>query len=151
MTERTIIAGDSYETLRPLFRIPLTNIGGGAMDLTGCTVRTTFKPEADDDLTDAAAVIKADAVIDGSGVITDGTGLVLADIIGGVYTVVPATSGVLLHLLTEAESAAIPVDTPYVSDVQATVPIAGGGTETFTFIFTDTLIVVNGITNRSTP
>ena len=150
MTDRTIIAGDSYETLRPLFRIELKDADGAAFDLTSCIVRTTFKAVADSDATDAEAVITADAEIDSSGDITAGSGLVLADIVDGEYTASAASAGVLLHFLSSTESAAVPVGTAYISDVEVSAPAASGsGKERITFLFTDTLTCVNGITNRT--
>ena len=145
MTNRTIIRGDSYALRRPLFLIELADIAGWAFDLTGCHVRTTFKPAADDDVTDATAVIQHEIVIAADGGVTTSTGLVLGEMVDDVFVALPATAGKLVHRLTKAESAAIPVGTAYISDVEVT----DADEEVFTFLFEDTLTVVNGVTNRS--
>lgn len=144
MSDRSIVAGDSYEGTRALYLIALTRLDGTPYDLTGCTVRTTFKPVADDDATDAAAPIKAQIVIDGAGAAAS-AGLVLGEIVGDAFVPTPASAGKLAHVLTKQQSAAVPVGTALVSDVEVT-DAAG---RVSTFLFTETLTAVRGITNRS--
>lgn len=150
MVAREIIAGDSYAIARPLYLYALTNIGGGAFDLTHCTVMTTFKPQPDSDLTDAAAVIEAQLTVDDAGTVTLEDGLLLGEMVDGDFVPLPATAGKFVHRLTAAQSAGITVDTPFVSDVQVIDYSLDPAGEVTTFLYTaDTLTVIPSVTNRS--
>lgn len=138
MANRTIIRGDSYALRRPLWTITLVDELSNPFDLTGCTVRTTYKttltaPDADP--TDTSADIKHDITIDGTGTPTAENGL---------YLVGLATAGVIEERLTAAESRVLPLATALLSDVEVTD--ANG--EIFTVKFADTLDTEEGVTHR---
>jgi len=140
MATKTIIRGDSYGIRRPLFTITLVDELGDPFDLTGCTVRTTYKDVATDpnvDPDDANAPIRHSITINGSGVVTDTEGLTLVGL---------ATAGVLQERLTAAESRLLPANMELISDVELT----DQNGEIFTWLFTDTLKAVDGVTNRTT-
>lgn len=139
MANRTVIRGDSYALRRPLYTITLVNDIGQPFNLTGCTVRTTYKPQivaAATDPTDSTAAIKHDIVINSSGAVTSSNGL---------FLVGAATAGVLQERLTASESLALPLDTQLVSDIELTD--ANG--EVFTWLFEDTLSARDAVTNRT--
>lgn len=138
MPTRTIIRGDSYALRRPLWTITLVDENSNPFDLTGCTVRTTYKqtltaPDADP--TDTSADITHDITIDGTGTATAENGL---------YLIGLATAGVIEERLTAAESRVLPLATPLLSDVEVTD--ANG--EIFTVKFADTLDTEEGVTHR---
>ena len=140
MATRTIIRGDTYAIRRPLYTYTLVDVNNNPFNLTGCTIRTTFKPavtDPNDDPNDATAAIKHTIIINGSGVATTTQGL---------YLVTTATSGQLKEYLTAVESRSLPVNVDLVSDVELT----DGNGEVFTWLFSDTLRAVDGITNRTT-
>lgn len=140
MAVRTIIRGDSYGIRRPLYTITLVDELGNPFNLTGCTVRTTYKAAVTtpvEDPTDTSAAIKHDIVINGSGAPTTENGLHLLG---------PATAGVLEEWLTSTESRALPTGVELVSDVELT----DQNGEVFTWTFTDTLTAIDGVTNRTT-
>lgn len=137
MAEKIIIRGDSYTDLRPLYTYTLVNDQGQPFDLTGCTVRTTYKTETTDpntDTTDATAAIAHDLIIDGGGNILSSNGLI---VVGDV------TSGVIEEYLTSAETLALPLNTSLSSDLELTTP-----NEVVTFISDDTLKAIDAYTNR---
>ena len=73
MADRTIIRGDSYATRRPLWTITLVDEVSAAFDLTGCTVRTTYKTTLTDptaDPSDTSAEIAHTLIVDGTGAAT---------------------------------------------------------------------------------
>ena len=137
MAEKVIIRGDSYTTLRPLYTHTLINDIGGPLNLTGCAIRTTYKPAPTDpntDPTDDEAVIAHDLIIDDLGDVVVSNGLSLVDGVAG---------GVILEVLTRAESLALPLGVTLSSDLELTTP-----EEVVTFISEDTLKAVDGYTNR---
>ena len=139
MAVRTIIRGDSYGIRRPLYTITLVDDLGNPFDLTGCTIRTTYKAVITtpvEDPTDTSAAIKHDLTIDGTGTPTTENGL---------HLVGPPTAGVIEEWLTSTESRALPTGMELVSDVELT-DVNG---EVFTWTFTDTLTAVDGVTNRT--
>ena len=98
MPDITIIRGDSYALRRPLYTYTLVDDQGNPFDLSGCTVRSTFKSEitpVDTDPNDDMAVIKHEVTIDAGGVQTYNDGLYLAG---------PATDGVLHDRFTSVET-----------------------------------------------
>lgn len=138
MAERIIIRGDSYALRRPLYRIELLTQDGLPFDLTGCTVRTTYKPEAtspQEDPNDISAAIQHDIEIGGDGE---------PEREAGLYLVGDAEEGVIEERLTASESRSLPLDTSLYSDIELTD--ANG--EKFTWIMTDTLRAVDAYTNR---
>jgi hypothetical protein len=136
-----IIRGDSYALRRPLFTYALVDEDNLPFDLSGCTVRTTWKVERTDpttDPTDTGAVLKGLLVVSGAGVATTQSGL---------YLVGPATAGTIQHRVSATETKALPLETAWISDVELT-DVNG---EVFTFLFEgDTLEAIDGITNRTT-
>lgn len=140
MAVRTIIRGDSYGIRRPLYTITLVDSLGDPFDLTGCHVRTTYKTAITaptDDPTDTSAAIKHDLIVSGAGAATTQNGL---------YMVGAATDGVIEERLTAVESRALPLNTPLFSDVELT----DSNGEIFTWVFADTLVTTDGVTNRTT-
>lgn len=140
MANNVIMAGDSYAIRRPLFTYSLVGPDNQPFDLTGCVVRTTFKPTIlaqDDDPTDATAPIKHTLRVNGAGVVTESAGLALAT---------TAAAGTIQERITAAETRALPLNVPLFSDVELTD--ANG--EVFTWLFEDTLTVKSGVTNRNT-
>lgn len=140
MAVRTIIRGDSYGIRRPLFTLTLVDGSGNPFNLSGCTVRTTYKTAATDpvaDPNDTNAPIKHFITINSGGTMTSNSGL---------FLVGAATAGVLQERLTAAESKAMPLNTELLSDVELT----DQNGEVFTWLFTDTLKAIDGITNRIT-
>jgi hypothetical protein len=139
MAEKVIIRGDSYTALRPLYTYTLVNDLGQPFNLTGCTVRTTYKTATTDpntDTTDSTAAIKHDLIIDLSGNVTTSNGLTLVSGVAG---------GVIQEVLTRAETLALPVGVSLKSDLELVTP-----NETVTFISDDTLKAVDAYTNRGT-
>lgn len=140
MADRTIIRGDSYATRRPLWTITLVDEVSAAFDLTGCTVRTTYKTTLTDptaDPSDTSAEIAHTLIVDGTGAATTEDGL---------YLVGLATAGVVEQRLTAAESRILPLGTALFSDIEVTD--ANG--EIFTVKFADTLDTEEGVTHRLT-
>lgn len=140
MAVRTIIRGDSYGIRRPLWVITLVDEALDPFDLSGCTVRTTYKPTATspaDDPDDTDAPIKHTIVIAVNGTVTSSDGLILVG---------DATGGTLQERLTATESRVLPVNVELLSDVELT----DQNGEVFTFPMTDTLKAVDGLTNRTT-
>lgn len=140
MPNVTIIRGDSYALRRPLYTYTLVDDENASFDLSGCTVRTTFKTvttDPADDPTDASAALTGLLVVGSDGTPTTQTAL---------YLVGDATAGTFEHRLTAAETAALPTGAAWVSDVELT-DVNG---EVFTWLFTETLTTVDGITNRTT-
>jgi hypothetical protein len=140
MAIRTIIRGDSYGIRRPLFTITIVDGSSNPFNLASCTLRTTYKPVATDptaDPNDTGAPIKHFITINSGGTVTSNSGL---------FLVGAATAGVVQERLSSTESRAMPLNTELLSDVELTD--ANG--EVFTWLFTDTLRAVDGITNRTT-
>lgn len=139
MAVRTIIRGDSYGIRRPLYTLTLVDEVSAPFDLTSCTLRTTYKvvtTDPSDDPSDLTAPIKHEIVINGSGVaITE----------DGLYLVGPAINGVIEERMTAAETIALPLNVDLISDIQLT----DQNGEIFTWLFTDTLKTIDGVTNRS--
>lgn len=139
MTDRTLIAGDSYQTRRAVFRYALLDDAGTAFDLTGCTVRSTWKPSAvsiTDDPTDTTAAIKATMIVDGAGTPTTQTKL---------YLVGAATVGTVELRLSAAETAALPVGATWIGDVEVT----DNNGEVLTVKLVGKISTEDGITNRT--
>lgn len=135
---REIIRGDSYPQF---YVLTFLEAGGSPIDLTSSIIRTTYKPEVTtpgDDPDDDTAVIKHFIAIDGSGVVVDSDGLELDG---------PAENGVLVESLTTAETNALPLETQFISDVEANLY---GGILVTTFMYLDDPIVaIDGVTNRT--
>jgi hypothetical protein len=138
MAARTIIRGDSYGIRRPLYTITLVDEEAEPFDLTDCSVFTTYKvatTEPLDDPTDTSAPIKHELEVDSGGVpITQ----------DGLYLVGSPTAGIIEERLTSAESASLPLAVDLISDIQ----LIDQNGEVFTWLFTDTLRAVDGVTNR---
>ena len=141
MTAYEIIRGDSYAVRRPFFTYELVDDLNDPFDLTGCTVRTTWKVATTDpstDPTDASAVLKGLLIVDGTGTATTETNLEMVGL---------ATAGTIVHRVTAAETLALTAGVTWESDVELTD--ANG--EVFTFLFSgDTLTAIDGYTNRTT-
>ncbi len=139
MADVTIIRGDSYALRRPLFTHTIVDDLGAAFNLTGCTVRSTFKTETTDpnsDTTDSTAVIKATLIINGSGTAMTETKM---------YLVGAASAGVCELRLSASDTLALATGTQWSSDVE----IIDANGEVFTFSFTDKLSAIDGYTNRT--
>ena len=139
MADLQIVRGDSYALRRPLYTHLLTNANGTPFDLTGCTVRTTFKTETTDpnsDTTDSTAVIKGTLIVNGSGTATTETKM---------YMVGAATAGEVELRLSASDTLALATGTQWSSDVELT----DGNGEVFTWVFTDKLSTIDGYTNRT--
>lgn len=137
MAEKLIIRGDSYTNLRPLYTYTLVNDLGQPYNLTGCTVRTTYKQttsDPNDDTNDLNAAIKHDLIIDDSGDVLVSNGLTLVDGVEG---------GVIRETLTRNETLALPLGVSLKSDLELTTP-----EEVVTFISDDTLKAIDAYTNR---
>lgn len=136
---RIIIRGDSYGIRRPLYRITIFDDElMEPFNLSGCTVRTTYKPAKttpQEDPTDETAPIKHTLVVDGSGTATTQN---------GIYLVGEAEAGIIEERLTAAESRTLPLDIPLFSDLE----ITDSNNEIFTFIQDGTLVAIDGYTNR---
>ena len=140
MAVRTIIRGDSYALRRPLWTLTFVDELANPFNLTGCTVRTTYKTASTapaDDPNDTNAPIKHTIIINGSGTPTTQDGL---------FLVGAATGGIIEERLTATESRVLPLNTELLSDIEVTD--ASG--EIFTWVITDTLKAVDGFTNRTT-
>lgn len=140
MAIRTIIRGDSYGLRRPFYTYTFVDELDAPLDLTGCTIRTTYKEAPTDpttDTTDSTAAIKHTIVIDTFGVATTQTGL---------YLTGAATAGILYERLTATESKALDTAKTYLSDLELT----DFNGEVFTWIFDDQLVAIDGYTNRTT-
>lgn len=116
MVNRMVIRGDDYVIRRYLLRFALVDDMLAPMDLTGCTVRSTWRPapvSPEDDPNDAAADLAASITFDGSGAVTESDGLALPN--GG-----SAVAGVLELIADRSVTAALPVGTALKGDVQVT-------------------------------
>jgi len=135
----TIIRGDDYGIRRPLWIHTFVDGDGVALDLTGMTIRTTYKtaalPAATDPI-DASAAIKHFIVIDGTGTVTDQDGL---------YLETTAAAGILLERLTKAETLALSLVDELLHDIEVT----DQNGEISTVPFTDPLVAVDAYTNRT--
>lgn len=139
MADLVIYRGDSYALRRPLYTHTFTDDLGAPFDLTGCTVRSTFKTATTDpttDTTDSTAAIKATLIVDGTGTATTETKM---------YLVGAASAGVCELRLSASDTLALTTGTFWQSDVELTD--ANG--EVFTFAYTDRLSAKDGFTNRS--
>jgi len=145
MADIELIRGDSYALRRPLFTHTFSEVDEdgvviGAFDLTGCTVRSTFKTVPTDstsDTTDTTAVIKATLIVDGTGTATTQTKM---------YLVGAATDGVCELRLSATDTGAMITDTDFFSDVELTD--ANG--EVITFVQPESIRVTEAYTNRTT-
>lgn len=144
MTERTVVRGDDYVMRRPVFKLTLVAIEGDVivpLDMSGCTVRATFKTAPTDpatDPTDESAELKRDITFDVAGTVTSATGFRLPD--GGT-----AQDGVLWLTATSSDTLALPLATTLKGDVQVT----DANDEVLTVFSTATLKAVEGYTNRT--
>lgn len=139
MATITLIRGDSYGIRRPLFTYTLYDVDGEPFNLTGCTVRTTYKViklAALDDPNDESAVVKHTLIIDNTGMAIMQNGLFLAS---------NPLNGVVIERFTSAETLALPLIVSLINDVELTD--ASG--EIFTFPQTDTITAIDGVTNRT--
>lgn len=139
MAEKLIIRGDSYTELRPLYIYTLVDNEGNPFDLTGCTIRTTYKTATTDpstDPTDASAVIKHTLVVNALGSVTVSNGLIIVG---------PVTGGVIKEYLTRIETLDLPLGVSLHSDLEVTT-----ASEVVTFISNDTIKAIDAYTNRTT-
>lgn len=137
---KEIYQGDSYESLRPLFTLTFLDDGGTPLDLSGYTVRTTFKISATDpadDPSDANAYIRHYIRLAADGSVIGNRGLLLRNV---------AEDGIIDQYLSSTESGLLPVDTPLYSDVELTTPLG----EKITWVYDDPLVVLPAYTNRTT-
>jgi hypothetical protein len=138
MPDLVIIRGDSYALRRPLYTYTVKDDVGAAFPLTDCTVRVTFKPSPTNlttDTTDTTAVIKGFMKLTGTSVTSQQY----------LYLLGPSSAGTFTLRLTAAQSAALPPNTPWLSDVE----ITDANGEVFTWIFSDTLSTQDAYTNRT--
>ena len=137
MPEISIIRGDSYAIRRPLYTFEFVDEDGAPFNLAGCTVRTTYKAQTtpiDIDPDDQLAIIRHSVTIDFDGMPSP----------NGIYLKGAASEGVVVDRLSSTETKAFVPGTLYVSDVQLT----DANDEVFTWLFSDGLRAVEGITNR---
>lgn len=92
------------------FPVEVRQTDGSLLDLAGTTLWFTVKPEVDADATDAAAVVKCYAVIDGTGAITSSAGISL----GGKrpsdgVAAVTAADGTVTVTISATQSSGLPV------------------------------------------
>lgn len=140
MATRTIIRGDSYGLRRPFYTYTFVDENDAPLDLTGCTIRVTYKAAPTDpttDTTDSTAAIKHTIVIDTFGVATTQTGL---------YLTGAATGGIITQRLTATETKALPLGTSLLNDVELT----DFNGEVASWILDDILTTIDGYTNRTT-
>lgn len=136
---RTIIRGDSYGIRRPFYTYTFVDIADAPLDLSGCTIRTTYKAakaSATDDPTDATAEIKHHITLDGTGAVTSQDGL---------YLDTTAATGVIVERLTAAETLALSLDTELFNDVELT----DSNGELSTWIYEEALTAIDAYTNRT--
>lgn len=139
MARRTIIRGDSYTHRRPVFRITLTDSRGNPIDLSGHTIRATYKTRAtslEDDPLDIFAPIRHELVVDTMGVVIKENGLVLDG---------PARSGRIAEYLSTSETRSLPLESELYGDIEITDPYGN----VFTYLLEDHLFAVDGYTHRS--
>lgn len=137
---RTLIRGDSYEANDPAYHYVLTDTETeGPLNLTACTVRTTFKRYADTDADDSTAAIIGTIVFDGNGDATSAIRLVLP---AGKS----AADGELDLHLTSADTSALPLGVSWINDMEITD--ADGRKKTV--LFTEKTRARDGLTNRTT-
>lgn len=136
-----IVRGDTYVLRRPFLVYDLVDDTLSPFDLTGCTIRTTWKVATTDpntDTTDADGVLKGTLVVDGTGTATTEDGL---------YMVGLATDGTIEHRLPSADTLALDIGVTWVSDLEVTD--ANGEVSTF-FFDGETATAIDGYTNRTT-
>ena len=136
---RTLIRGDSYAIRRPLYVITFVDDEATPLDLTGCTIRSTYKvaptdPTIDD--TDDGAYIKSTLVIDNDGDATTEDGLFLQS---------TASTGVVVQKLEASDTLALPLNIEIRGDIELTDPNG----EVFTWILDEALVAIDGYTNRT--
>jgi hypothetical protein len=107
------------------------------MNLVGCTVMTTYKPDKTDAQADPfdSGALRHHMIVNGSGVVTSSSGLALET---------TAAAGVVIETLTAAETLSLPADTILYSDVQ----VIDANGEVTTSIMADTIEAVDAYTNR---
>lgn len=138
MAERVIIRGDSYGLRRPLYRIELLTVDNQPFDLTGCVVRTTYKPRPTSievDPHDDTAFIKHELHVDENGV---------ASVQAGLHMIGDPTDGQIEERLTSSETSVLPLDIVLFSDIELTDPNG----EKFTWIMEEGLRAIDAYTNR---
>lgn len=139
MAVRELVRGDSYTHRRPVFRFTLADIRGKALDLTGYTIRATFKSRQtslEDDPLDVFAPIRHELVIDEYGVPQKENGLVLDG---------PVESGRIAEYLTSDETRVLPLRVELFGDIELTDPTGA----VFSYILEDRLYAIDGYTHRS--
>lgn len=135
---RTLIRGDDYAIRQPLYRYAFVDDTSAPMNLSGCSVFTTYKIAPTDPNTDAEdteAPIKHHIKIDSDGNVIESQGLVLETV---------AEDGTILEQLTSDESKSLPLATPLKSDVQ----LIDANGEIFTWIMEEFITTIDGYTNR---
>lgn len=135
---KQIIRGDSYETSRPLYQYSFLDDTSGPLDLTGCDIMITYKPvitAIEDDSTDATAVIKHELKIGAGGSV---------EFQQGIYLVGTIADGTVEQRLTPTETTSLPVGVILYGDIQ----LIDANGEVFTWIFEETLLAIDGVTNR---
>lgn len=137
---RQIIRGDSYGIRRPFYTYSFVDGEGDPLDLTGMTIRTTYKTAKTDpntDTTDSTAVVKHFIEFDGAGDVDDSDGL---------FLVGDASGGIIVERLTSAETLDLSLNATYFNDVELT----DANAEVFTWIYSEGLTAIDGYTNRTT-
>ncbi len=140
---RTLVAGDDYVTLRPLYRHVLLDEDMLPRDLTGITIRSTYKPIVTDMATDPN---DTDAPIKHTILVSSAPNQVS----GGFHIVGDPINGTFEQRLTSAETAALPLGTELRGDTELTIPVVDGPAEVLTWGWSETLEAMSSPTNRTT-
>lgn len=138
MPDRTLIRGDSYATRRPLYRTQFYDTAGLPLNLTGCTIRTTYRPAPTapiDDPNDSGAVIRHTLSVGTDGVIGTQDGLFIVGVVA---------DGLVEERFTAAETRNLPLAQRLLSDIELTD--ARG--EVTTWIMQEGIVTVDGYTHR---
>ena len=139
MATRDLVRGDDYTITRPLFKFQLLDSLLQPLDIRGCKLQVTWKPvltSIEADPNDTSAIIKHELQINLAGTVTLSNGLVLDT---------TALTGVVYERLTKTESANMPLNTELVGDLQLT----NSAGEVLTWIFTDKIRGIDGVTHRN--
>ena len=140
--DRTLNSGDDYYSpQRPVFEYTLMDFSDPEspipFDMAGSTIMATFKTEPDGSADDSSAPLKADITFASNGDVSSTTNWALPA--GNT-----AADGILHLVADSAATAALPIDTPLVSDVR--IVDAQGRNHTVRLI--GTLVTQETITNR---
>lgn len=150
MPEKVVVRGDAYVIRRPVFILDLSEVVLDIndqeviqpLDMSGCTIRSTFKTAPTNpatDPSDGTAALACSITFDENGAVTAADGFRLPD--GKT-----AENGQLWLTATSAKTAALPLGVKLNSDVEVT----DQNNEQITIFSSTTLSAVEGYTNRST-